>query len=46
MSYVDGLAHFVQQGLEAFSSDTPSPVSRESLVAVLDAYAESRGTRF
>lgn len=32
------LAHFVQQGLEAFSSDTPSPVSRESLVAVLDAF--------
>ena len=32
------LAHFVQQGLEAFSSDTPRPVSRESLVAVLDAF--------
>ena len=32
------LAHFVQQGLEAFSSDTPRPVSHESLVAVLDAF--------
>src|SRR2546425_2283777 len=32
------LAYFVQQGLEAFSSDTPSPVSRESLDAVLDAF--------
>ncbi len=32
------LAHFVQQGLEAFSSDTPSPVSRESLIGVLDAF--------
>ena len=28
------LAHFVQQGLEAFSSDTPRLVSHESLVAV------------
>ena len=28
------LAHFVQQGLEAFSSDAPRPVSQESLVAV------------
>lgn len=32
------LAHFVQQGLEAFSSTTPSPVSRESVNAVLDAF--------
>lgn len=32
------LAYFVQQGLEAFSSDTPSPVSRKSLIAVLDAF--------
>jgi hypothetical protein len=32
------LAHFVQQGLKAFSSDTPSPVSRGSLVAILDAF--------
>jgi hypothetical protein len=32
------LAHFVQQGLEAFSGDTPNPVSRESLIAVLDAF--------
>jgi hypothetical protein len=32
------LAHFVQQGLEAFSSDTPSPISRESLIGVLDAF--------
>jgi hypothetical protein len=29
------LAHFVQQGLEAFPADTPNPVSRESLIAVL-----------
>ncbi len=32
------LAHFIQQGLEAFSGDTPSPVFRESLIAVLDAF--------
>jgi len=32
------LAHSVQQGLEAFSSDTPRPVSHESLVTVLDAF--------
>lgn len=32
------LAYFIQQGLEAFSSDTPSPISRESLIAVLDAF--------
>jgi hypothetical protein len=32
------LAHFVQQGLEALSSDTPNPVSRESLTGVLDAF--------
>jgi hypothetical protein len=32
------LAHFVQQGLEASSSETPSHVSRESLIAVLDAF--------
>ena len=32
------LAHFVQQGLEAFSGDTPNPVSRESLIEVLDAF--------
>ena len=33
------LAHFVQQGLEAFSSETPSHVSRGSLIAVLDAFS-------
>ncbi len=32
------LVYFVQQGLEAFSSDTPSQVSRESVIAVLDAF--------
>jgi hypothetical protein len=32
------LAHFVRHGMEAFSSLTPSPVSRDSLLAVLDAF--------
>jgi hypothetical protein len=32
------LAYFIQQGLEAFSSDTPTMVSRESFVAALDAF--------
>ena len=32
------LAHYVQQGLEAYSEDTPTPASRESLIAVLDAF--------
>jgi hypothetical protein len=32
------VAHFVQQGLEAFSGETPNPVSRESLGDVLDAF--------
>lgn len=32
------LAHFVQQGVEALSSKTPNPVSRDSLMAVLDAF--------
>jgi len=32
------LAHFIQQGLEALSSDTPSAASGESLAAVLDAF--------
>ena len=32
------LAYYVQQGLEAYSEDTPIPVSRESLIAVLDAF--------
>jgi len=32
------LAYFVQQGLEAFSDRTPNAVSRESLIAVLDAF--------
>ena len=32
------VAHFVQQGLEAFSGKTPNPVSRESLGDVLDAF--------
>jgi hypothetical protein len=32
------LAYFVQQGLEAFSSERPSPISGESLAGVLDAF--------
>jgi hypothetical protein len=32
------LVHFVQQGLEAPSGDTPNPVTRESLIAVLEAF--------
>ncbi len=32
------VAHFVQQGLEAYSGRTPNPVSRESLIDVLDAF--------
>ena len=32
------VAHFVQQGLEAFSGRTPNPVSRESLGDVLQAF--------
>ncbi len=32
------LAHFVRHGMEALSAQTPHPVSRESLVAVLDAF--------
>jgi hypothetical protein len=32
------VAHFVQQGLEAFSGRTPNPVSRGSLGDVLDAF--------
>ena len=31
------LAHFVRHGIEAFYSRTPNPVSRDSLLAVLDA---------
>jgi hypothetical protein len=33
------LAHFVQQGFETFSRTTPNPVSRESLLGVLDAFS-------
>jgi hypothetical protein len=32
------LAHFVQQGLEAYTERTPNPVSNESLIVVLDAF--------
>ena len=32
------LAHFVQQGLEAYIERTPNPVSNESLIVVLDAF--------
>jgi hypothetical protein len=39
------LAHFVQRGLEAFSSDTPSHVSRESLISVLDAFSAAYDLR-
>src|SRR5580704_15730649 len=47
------LAHFVRHGIEAFSSRTPNPVSRDSLVALLDAFLAvygfslaSQGLRF
>jgi hypothetical protein len=33
------LAHFVQQGFESFSGRTPNPISRESLLAILDAFS-------
>ncbi len=33
------IAHFAQQGIEAFKETTPNRVSRESLSAVLDAFA-------
>src|SRR6266702_7355877 len=33
------LAHFVQQGFETFSGRTPNPISRESLLAILDAFS-------
>jgi hypothetical protein len=32
------LAHFVQQGAEAYSAKTPNAVSRESWTAILDAF--------
>ena len=32
------IAHFVRLGLEASSAQTPNPVSRESLLAILDAF--------
>ncbi len=32
------LAHFARHGLEAAPDQTPNPVSRESLIAVLDAF--------
>jgi hypothetical protein len=32
------LAHFAQNGLEAYTDRTPNPVSNESLIAVLDAF--------
>ncbi len=32
------IAHFVRHGLEASPDQTPNPVSRESLIAVLDAF--------
>jgi hypothetical protein len=33
------LAHFVQQGFETFSGRTPNPISRESVLAILDAFS-------
>ena len=33
------LAHFVQQGFETFSGRTPNPISRDSLLAILDAFS-------
>jgi hypothetical protein len=35
---VDRFSPLRTAGLEAFSGDTPNPVSRESLIAVLDAF--------
>jgi hypothetical protein len=32
------LAHFIQQGVEAYSTTTPNPVSRDSWIAILDAF--------
>jgi len=32
------LAHFLQQGVEAYSAKTPNAVSRESWIAILDAF--------
>jgi hypothetical protein len=32
------LAHFVQQGVEAYSTSTPNPVSRDSWIVMLDAF--------
>ena len=39
------LAHFVRHGMEACSSRTPNPVSRDSLLTVLDAFLALYGLR-
>jgi hypothetical protein len=39
------LVHFVQQGVEAYSAKTPNAVSRESWIAILDAFAAAYALR-
>jgi hypothetical protein len=39
------LAHFARQGVETASVQTPNPVSRDSLVAILDAFLAVYGLR-
>lgn len=39
------VAHFVQQGLEAFTGMTPTRVSRASMIVVLDAFSALHGLR-
>lgn len=39
------LAHFVQQGVEAYSTKTPHAVSRESWIAILDAFQAAYALR-
>jgi hypothetical protein len=39
------VAYFVQQGLEAFHDSTPNRVSRESVIAILDAFLSLHALR-
>lgn len=39
------LAHFIQQGVEAYSTKTPNAVSRESWTAMLDAFEAAYALR-
>jgi len=39
------VAHFVQQGVEAYSSKTPNAVSRESWIVILDAFRAAYALR-